>query len=167
MNIKTGKFATSLLLIALGGLAPLASADITYTDGFEGSSFNPFWTVGQVTGTVSLSTNEAHSGTQSAEFASGDGADRFLTLTHSFASPMTGTASVWFYDNAPGQQTLYEQLQLFTVGQGVGFASVGTMDFDAFCYEASIDTLSGTVGPNANCGIYPQQSTTDVSRTVG
>jgi len=154
-------------LLVLVGLAPLASADITYTDGFEGSSFNPFWTVGQMTGTVSLSTNEAHSGTQSAEFASAPGAQRFLTLSHTFSSPMTGTASVWFYDNAPGQQTLYEQLQLFTAGQNVGYANVGTQDFDAFCYAAGLATAYGEVGPNANCGLFPQEETTDVARTTG
>ncbi len=163
------RLTTPLLIIALGVLTPLAPAGtITYTDGFEGSSFNPFWTVGQVTGTVSLSTNQAHSGTQSAEFASGDGAGRFLTLTHTFSSAMTGTASVWFYDSAPGQQTLYEQLRLYTASAyPLGLTLVGTQDFDAFCYAASIDTSSGTVGPNANCGIYPQQSTTNISRTLG
>ncbi len=47
-------------------------------------------------------------------------------------------------------------------------ATVGTQDFDAFCYTAFVYGPSvGRFGPNANCGIYPQESTTDVARTAG
>src|SRR3984893_14372727 len=42
------------------------------------------------------------------------------------------------------------------------------MDFDAYCYEAQFSDKAGKAyGQNANCGIYPQLSTTSVSRTLG
>jgi hypothetical protein len=42
------------------------------------------------------------------------------------------------------------------------------MDFDSQCYTAYMVTAAGTtLGPNANCGIYPQESTSPVRRTPG
>ena len=81
---------------------------------------------------------------------------------------MKGTFSIWFYDVAPGQETQYEQLQLFNSATS-DYASVGTQDFDAFCYEAQLYNANTQKrqGPNQNCGIYPQTSTTNVRRTPG
>jgi hypothetical protein len=85
-------------------------------------------------------------------------------LTHTFPTPMTGTASVYFYDVAPGQQTLYQLLRLYDSAKYPnGAGQVGTQDFDAFCYSAQV----GNMGPNANCGVFPQQTTTNVARTAG
>ena len=42
---------------------------ITFSDGFEAQSFDPFWTdIYQSNGTVELSSTISHSGTQSAKF---------------------------------------------------------------------------------------------------
>ena len=40
-----------------------------FSDSFEGATFNPYWTLSQNGGTISLSTEQAHSGTQSAKFS--------------------------------------------------------------------------------------------------
>jgi hypothetical protein len=156
-------FVAVFLLPSMAGLAPGARGDtVSYSDGFEGSSFNPFWTLTQQLGTITLSTDEAFTGTQSAKFTSESGGQRNLFLTHTFSSELVGTASVYFFDDAPDQETLYEKLVLTDSATGAT-ASVGTQDFDAFCYSAAI----GALGPNANCGDFPQETTTDVMRTEG
>jgi len=45
-------------------------------------------------------------------------------------------------------------------------ATIGTQDFDANRYMARFDD-GGQHGPNANCGLFPRQSTTNVRRTAG
>jgi hypothetical protein len=153
----------AFFLMSIAGLAPGARADtVTFTDGFEGSSFNPFWTLTQQLGTITLSTDESFTGSQSAKFTAESGGQRNLFLTHAFSSELVGTVSVYFFDDAPGEQTLYEKLSLTDSENGTT-ASVGTQDFDAFCYSAAI----GALGPNANCGDFPQESTTAVARTGG
>ena len=139
-----------------------ASASTTYTDGFEGSTFNPFWNLVQTLGSVTPSTTQAHSGSQSAQFTSTGGGQRNLDLIHSFGQGVQGDFTVYFYDAAPGQQTLYENLNLFNTVTNIG-AGVGTQDFDAFCYTAA---AIGN-GPNANCGVFPLNTTTNVARTLG
>jgi hypothetical protein len=156
-------FVAVFLLLSVAELAPWARGDtFTFTDGFEGTSFNPFWTLTQQLGTITLSTDETFTGSQSAKFTAGSGGQRNLFLTHTFSSEMVGTVSVYFFDAAPGEQTLYEKLSLSDSQNGTD-ANVGTQDFDAFCYSAAI----GAAGPNANCGQFPQESTTDVMRTEG
>ena len=94
--------------------------------------------------------------------------EKFLVLGHSFAAPTQGDFSVWFYDlgEASSDQTYYNYLFLSNSVTGDS-AWVGNMDFDPSCYAAYLDTASGKTGPNANCGPFPQTSTTNVPRTVG
>lgn len=140
-------------------------------DTFEASTINPlFWTESQQYGTISLSTDENHTfgGRQSLKFSSVPGGQRNISASHSFSSPQKGTFSIWFYDVAAGQETQYEQIQLYN-SVTTDSASIGTQDFDAYCYEARLYnyTTQQEQGPNQNCGIYPQISTTNVQRTVG
>lgn len=72
---------------------------------------------------------------------------------------------MWIYDTEPNKETLYQLLEVFN-SQNPEKTRVyaGIQDFDAFCYSALI---GGTIGPNAICGIYPQQSTAPIKRTPG
>jgi len=161
----TVRIAFLLILISLIYLSAQAQA---FSDGYEGSALDPFWTVTQQFGAISLTTEQAHSGIQSAKFSSSFGGQREMHLTHNFPTAQKGTFSIYFYDVAPGQETLYEKLSLYNAISGES-ASIGTQDFDAFCYTAQMFNYNTNVlqGPNANCGIFPQTSTTNVTRTPG
>ena len=158
------------LLVTGNGTFQTANAQATqvasFSDSFEGPTINSFWTTVQQNGNVVLAPEQAHSGRQSAKFVSTQGGQRYIQLTHAFASPVKGSFAVWFFDAAPGQETLYEQIQLANSAQGAG-ASIGTMDYDSQCYTAVLFTGSTNLGPIANCGYYPQASTTNVARTPG
>lgn len=127
-----------------------------------------FWTKTQQYGTVNLSTdfNKTFGGRQSLKFTSSAGGQRNIAVSHRFASPQKGTFSIWFYDVAPGQETQYEQISLYN-SITTDSASIGTQDFDAYCYEAALYHNGIQEGPNQNCGIYPQISTTNVHRVAG
>lgn len=87
--------------IALFLTAPGAHGD--YIDGFEAKTINPFWSTNLQSGSITLSTAEAHSGTQSAQFSStANGSTTAESLFHDFSSPTYGTASVWIYDTGAG-----------------------------------------------------------------
>lgn len=140
-------------------------------DTFESPTLNPLiWSKIQQYGTVSLSTeqNKTLAGHQSLKLSSTSGGQRNIGVTHHFAVPQKGTFSIWFYDAAAGEETQYEQISLYN-SVTTDLASVGTQDFDAYCYEAQLyNSLSGQQqGPNQDCGLYPQVSTTNVQRTTG
>jgi PKD repeat protein len=139
----------------------------SFADGFEAATLDPFWTTSQTGGTVSITSALAHSGTHSLAFTAVSPGPN-LQLTHAFASPTKGSFSVYYYDAAPGQQTLYEQMLLLNSNQPGLLAAIGTNDFDAFCYMSRLDDgHGGTQGPNASCGVFPQTQTTNVHRTLG
>lgn len=141
---------------------PLSGSSINFVDGFEGAALDPFWTVTENFGTIGVSSGNSHTGSQSAAFVSQSGGQRDVFLTHTFDGPMKGTASAWFYDVAPGQQTLYEWFSLYLASDPNG-SRIGVSDYDALCYNANVFST----GPNANCGIYPQTITAPISRTSG
>lgn len=154
LTILTGLF--------LSLAVPLSGSSINFVDGFENPTLDPFWTVTQNFGTVGVSSVNSHTGSQSVAFVSQSGGQRDVFLTHSFGGPMKGTASAWFYDVAPGQETLYEWFSLFQASDPNG-SRIGISDYDALCYNANIFST----GPNAACGIYPQTITAPVSRALG
>jgi len=158
-TMSTGQRPSASQLLAQSGFA----------DSFEGASLDPFWNATkQDFGTIGFSPLYAHSGAQSLAFAATSGGQRAMRLHHDFSSPTKGLFAVYFYDSAPGQETLYELVSLTNSGIPGLNASIGTQDFDAFCYTAFLDDGLGTRrGPNANCGVYPQASTTGVARTLG
>lgn len=150
-------------------LATAMSAQVsTYSDSFEGPAISNFWTQTQTLGSIALSSEQVHGGTQAVKFSSVGGGQRDIHLAHTFPTATKGEFSVFFYDAAPGQETLYQQIYLFnSVTQDL--AVIGTQDFDAFCYTAFLYNYNTTLrqGPNANCGTFPQISTTNVTRTAG
>jgi hypothetical protein len=163
------KIALPILISALLGVAGAQSAAAqSYSDNFEASSINSFWTTRQQYGSVTLSTDQSHGGSQSAKFSSTNGGQREMHLTHVFPSPTKGSFSIYFYDAAPGQETLYESLYLSN-SNTADTAAIGTQDFDAYCYKAFLYNANTGVlqGPNATCGIYPQTEATNVARTLG
>ena len=151
------------LVVALASIGSSRAANIVYADGFEAATFNSFWTVSQLAGTAIPSTVQAHSGNQSAQFSSVNGVQRGIGLTHIFSSAVQGTVSVYLYDPAPGQETLYMQLGVSSSTNSTSNGNAGIQDFDPTCYMA----VSGGVGPNANCGFRQQNSTTNILRTSG
>lgn len=157
----------SLSVTCVGGLlfllaCPLYGSNINYLDGFEGAGLDPFWAIEESFGTVGVSSNQSHSGSQSAALVSESGGQRSIALTHSFGEPMKGTASIWFYDVAPEQETLYEWFSLYNAADPNG-SRIGVSDYDAKCYNAN----AFSTGPNASCGIYPQVITAPVNRSAG
>src|SRR6266699_729005 len=165
-RVRSLLFVTSCVL-ALAMSEPARGQG--FTDDFEAPTIDmSLWSIWQQNGAVQVSTEVSHSALQSAKFASSSGGQRYIQLIHTFASPLKGDFSIWFYDAAPGQETLYEQLQLTNSSQPGLFAGTGTMDFDAYCYMAFLGLPTGqNLGPNATCGFYPQASTTNVMRTLG
>ena len=92
-----------------------------YSDNFEASNFNRFWTTASQTGgTVSLCTGENHTpgGHQSACFSAQGSGQKYLSLQHQFASAIQGSFSVWFYDSGEvyADQTYYNYLELSAIG---------------------------------------------------
>ena len=171
LKLMARKVAASTMaaLLMIGGVvqANAATAPATrFSDSFEGTKIYPYWTLAEDYGTITLSKDQAYSGTHSLKLAATSaGGQRSLTAIHKLPAATKGTVSIAFYDYAPGTETLYEQLTLINSKNPSEIAaSVGTMDFDSECYMAGFPI--GT-GPNANCGIYPQQSTTAVKRTAG
>jgi hypothetical protein len=152
--------------LPLSGVTAQTPALSSYSDSFEGPTLNPFWTALQQNGSIVTSTEQVHSGSRAAKFASSPGGQRYLQLTHRFDAPVKGSFAVWFYDFAPGQETLYEQLQLFNSTDGSG-AGIGTQDYDSQCYTSGLYAGGVSLGPDATCGYYPQASTTNVRRTIG
>jgi hypothetical protein len=155
-------FIALAVTLSLAASFPLPAATINFSDSFESPTFDPFWTLNQSYGTVSLSTAQSHSGTQSAAFASTTGGQRTMQLIHDFGQPLQGHISIWLYDAAPGSETLYEAMWVQSEDSSQGLL-IGTMDYDAYCYVA----IANGTGPNAPCGRYPQNSTTNISRTLG
>ena len=170
VNTQNWKFGLGLVLVC--ALSGLVQAQSGYVDTFETPTIipGPFWTLTQQYGTARLvqGTNHSFGGHQALKFSSTQGGQREMIAAHTFTLPQKGTFSIWFYDVAPGQETQYEQMSLSNSVTG-DYASIGTQDFDAFCYEAQLYNYNTKVqqGPNQNCGIYPQISTTNVQRTAG
>src|SRR5205085_6497160 len=150
-----------LLVIAavLGAAGIQSAAAQSYSDSFETSSINPFWTIREQYGSVTLSTDQHQSGSQSVKFSSTSGGQREMHLTHVFPSPTKGRFSIYFYDAAPGQETLYEHLNLYN-SSTMDSATIGTHDFVAYCYTVYLYNYNSAIqkGPNATCGVYPQMS---------
>jgi hypothetical protein len=162
------KRSSWVLAIAVAiGSAPVevwADSGIQSTyDSYEGQAISSYWTVQQQFGTVALSNEKSYDGSQSLKFSSTQGGERWMSLTHSFGALTKGTIKIAFYDVAPGQETLYEKLTVYNSADTAHVAAIGTQDFDSQCYTVYF----GSSGPNANCGIYPQMTTSSINRTGG
>jgi len=105
---------------------------LTYSDSFEGSSFDPFWEV-TITGTAtaSLSSDIAHSGSQSfkAECITSSNYTG-SNISHDFSQSMTGDLSVWLYDGYPGTSgATYALMRVYNeVDFNLGYIQFGVFD---------------------------------------
>ena len=138
------RFAGCVLSLVLAA----SQARAGFIDGFEGSTIDPFWSSYIVNGSITLSSDVAHSGTQSAKFSSnGVFNNRYEWLFHTFSTPVYGTASVWIYDTGAGvpssnyigfyitndSQNFYAALSTFDYG----FAGGGPGRGDQYDYGTS------------------------------
>ena len=74
-----------------------------FSDSFEGTTLDPFWSSNTQSGSIQLTTAMAHSGSQSVEFISTETAlTKEIQLFHNFSSPTYGVTSVWMYDTGAG-----------------------------------------------------------------
>jgi hypothetical protein len=103
----------AVVFAQLGGTQTASGAASVYSDDFEAATIDPFWSVTEQYGTVELSSDQAHSGSQSAKFSSTSGGQRQISLAHDFPDVTKGSVSVWFYDTTAGQNTLYALLDIF------------------------------------------------------
>jgi hypothetical protein len=98
----TLKYTLAILFALIVFVAPAEGSPITFTDGFEGSSFSSFWSLKQQNGTIQLSSTQSHSGSQSAQLTALGGGQVDVWLTHTFSESTQGTLSVWFFDTGAG-----------------------------------------------------------------
>lgn len=75
-------------------LAPMA-ATTTATDGFEGGSLNSFWSLEPGPGMVTLTTDAAHSGSQSLKIGASSTYPWYGGVIHDFGSEQFGSVSVY------------------------------------------------------------------------
>jgi hypothetical protein len=118
MNIR---IAPTLLLSLLFTVGRSAVAQAPFTDNFDGSTINSFWTIVDLAGngSVNLDTAFAHSGTQSVQVNNTDSSGGQEALSHSFQFPLYGTVSVWvYYSNIT--DTGYKQLDIFEGSESSG-----------------------------------------------
>ena len=96
-----GKFRKLFCLLL--GSCPLicSTAAATFTDGFEGSSINPFWTASGP-GTKILTNSMAFSGSQSLQLTASSNSPWDADLTHDFGSVQSGSVSVYAYTGVLG-----------------------------------------------------------------
>jgi len=132
------------LFLILGSMG--SAFGYTFTDSFDGTTLNSFWTVEQeLNGQFSLSSEQVQEGSKSLKLNStssgfhDDRGQRYVTLGHQFGQVMQGTVSVWFYDGHPGQQTLYCNLLLYDVAHSLT-TNIGVMDWDPSRYYAAGQT---------------------------
>lgn len=115
MNLKKSTYLC-ILFILFVSLFPLnlLSQPTTFSDSFEGSELDPFWTLYEQNGSFEIISGESTTGSQSIKlFSTSDEGTRNVALQHFFPVLMKGEVSVKFYDTAPGEESLYSGLYLF------------------------------------------------------
>ncbi|HKV40632.1 MAG TPA: WD40 repeat domain-containing protein, partial [Blastocatellia bacterium] len=93
----------------------IASTDsrASFRDNFESAVLDSFWRVLQQYGTAELSSEQSHQGHQSLKLSPRRGGSYEIAVSHHFDQVNKGTVSVWFYDAAPGTETLYAKMVLY------------------------------------------------------
>jgi 7-cyano-7-deazaguanine synthase in queuosine biosynthesis len=115
----------------------LIPVEPAYSDGFEASQLNPFWVPSLQNGTITPSSDRAHTGSQSAKFSAPGGGQKWLYLRHFFDRPQYGTVSVWVYDS---MQYIYFGMQVQNSALGSWGAGIYNWDWDygTFYYTSSM-----------------------------
>lgn len=136
----------------------LAHADV-FTDGFEGSTLDPYWSTREESGSITLSSSgQVHSGTQAAQFNSTyNTGEKDIRLIHDYGQPMYGRVSVWLYDTgADVSSSNYLKLYLFD-SEDNSLGGLGTADFDLGPgnggeYQAGLPGTPGHTEPDRTQG---------------
>jgi hypothetical protein len=135
-------------------------ADTVFTDDFEGSTLDPFWTTEEYSGYVTFpSTAQPHSGSQSLQLNSTQtSGGKQVGVLHEFDEPVYGTISVWVNDTgADVSSSNYISLWVFNqvTHPGQWYLGVGgnDSDFGSDYYQANV------------LGVSVQ--TTQINRTQG
>ncbi len=123
------------LFLILGGMG--SAFAYSFTDSFEGSTLNSFWTVEAEHSNAEyvLSTAQATEGAQSLMLYSTTSGQRYIILGHQFDQAMWGTVSIKFFDNDPSQ-ALYAGIG-FNNSATVTSMGIGVTDWDHIYYHAS------------------------------
>jgi hypothetical protein len=100
------KAARTLVLFIFASAPSILPAQDAFSDGFEATAIDPFWTVNS--GSAQLTSSLAHSGTRAIEMAT-SGYGQTAALTHRFKSPILCTVRVYVYDSLV-RNTGYKQL---------------------------------------------------------
>ena len=98
----------SLLAATITMLCENTAMAVILFDSFEGSTLNPSWQSSDPDGrgfeNISLSTDFAHSGSQSLKFGDGDRA----SIVHYFGQEVKGDASIWVNSGLPADASATE-----------------------------------------------------------
>lgn len=134
------------LFLILGSMG--SAFGLTFTDSFEGSTLNEFWSVEpqHSNAEYSLSSTFATEGTQSLKLYSTTGGQRYVMLGHQFDQAMWGTVSVKFYD--PTSLQLYSAMD-FNNSATVTSMGIGVTDWDYTYYHASAGVAEIPSGSDA------------------
>jgi hypothetical protein len=118
-----------LSVILLGGPAALPAAD--FSDSFEGPSLHPFWSLLQNSGSITLSSNLAHTGEQSVRLHSTyNTGQKNIELFHVMSQPVYGRVSVRLFDTGADEQSA-NYLGIYVSNRELGVsASLFTQDYD-------------------------------------
>ena len=104
--------------------------DGAVSDNFDGPAISPLWTTTQQNGTINLSSEQSHSGSQSVRFTSSSDGQRDIGLTHTFPQATMGTVSTWFYDSAAGTESLNAGLYAFHSARSTNAFGVSVAEWD-------------------------------------
>lgn len=112
---------------------------INFTDDFESSALDPFWTTNTVGGAVVFpSTVQAHGGVQSVTFSLPVSSQSYLFLEHSLPHFSYGTVSVWVYDPLGSGSGNYFGLYLLSSTNSSTILNIQTYDYDNNYYHCQI-----------------------------
>jgi hypothetical protein len=121
--IMAGTIFKSSISLAAAVFCGLSSAvhagPLSFSDGFEAPTLDPFWTTNQASGFITPgSTTHVHSGGHSVQFTTTDtGLQKYVSLDHIFPHPVFGRFSVWAYDNGAGvSSSNYIDFQIDRIG---------------------------------------------------
>src|SRR5262249_29465268 len=67
-----------------------------FSDSFEGTHLDPFWSPSIASGSINLTSDQSYSGKQSVQFSSTKtDNNKYILLNHTFQTPVYGRFSVW------------------------------------------------------------------------
>lgn len=135
-NLSRGRVPIILLGLACAccmGIESARAADpLSFSDGFEGPTLNPFWSKLENAGSITFpSSAKVHSGLQSVQFNSVQGqGQKNIELLHNFENPQYGTVSVWVFDTG-ADLTSSNYLAFFVTNSAQGKSTqILTQDYD-------------------------------------